>query len=251
MPKFEWRGTMDGRKTSGTIVAETKRDALDRIRAVAGVTVESLKQRGDDDDSVPDAPSPAASPTPPTTTRGAVRPAVGPRPLRGLLIALGFVAAAAGVNYLAPIVTYRCERAGDGAATCSVTSRLLGYPIERQVLAGVERAATESRSYEDRAGGRPVERAATRLVFHNAGASIRPADWDYPTTARRTRRSRTPAQLADDFNAFLADPSQTALSRWHVQTVPIIVVGVLLLLSVATLGLTWIVLRWQQSARPR
>ena len=253
MPKFEWRGrTANGQKTSGSIVAEDKRDALERLRAVGGVTVMSLKQRGDDDDSVPDAPPRFESPaTPPTMAKGVVRRVPAPRPFRGLVMAIAFVGAAAGVNAVAPIITYRCERASDGAATCAVTRRVLGYPIDQQVLAGVERAEIESRAVADRANGRPVERTVTRLAFRNEGASIRPADWDYGTTGTRTRRSRTPEMLARDFNAFLSDPSQTALSRWHVQTVPMIIVGVLLLLALGTLGLTWIALTWRQTGQPR
>jgi hypothetical protein len=253
MPKFEWRGrTAKGQAISGSIVAEDKRHALTRLRDVDGVTVMSLKQRGDDDDSVPNAPPRFESPAmPPVMAKGVVRRVPAPRPFRGLVLAIAFVGAAAAVNAVAPMITYRCERASDGAATCAVTRRLLGYPIDQQVLAGVEHAEIESRAVADRANGRQVERTVTRLVFRNEGASIRPADWDYPTSGTRPRRSRTPELLARDFNTFVSDPSQTALSRWHGQTVPMIIVGVLLLFALGTLWLTWMAVTWRRLGQPR
>lgn len=251
MPKFDWRGrTASGQQISGTIAAQDKRDALEKLRTGSGVTVASLKQRGDDDDSVPDAPLGAPMARPRMKAGGAVRQVPAPRPFRGLVIALAFVAAAAGVNAVAPIITYRCERESAGPATCTVTRRVLGYPIDRQVLPGAERAEYETRGIPGQVNGRSVEVTITRLVFRNEGGSIRPADWDYPTTGRRLRRSRTPEMLAADFNAFLSDPTQTALSRWHVQTVPMIIVGVLLLLALGTLWLTWIAFTWRRTGQP-
>ena len=250
MPKFEWRGqTAAGQQISGSIIAEDKREAMARLRDVNGVTIHTLKQRGDADDSVPDVSSRVDRAAGPANRGTGVRQLPRPRPFRGLLIAVGFVAAAGVVNALAPIITFRCERAGGGAATCSVTRRILGYPIDRQALAGVERAEVESRRTDTRANARPAESTITRLVFRSAGGSIRPADWDYPTTGTRTRRSRTPELLADDFNAFLSDPSQTTLSRWHVQTVPMILVGLLLLFAVGTLWLTWFALKLGREVR--
>ena len=246
-PKFEWRGrTANGQKTSGFIVGEDKRDALDRLRAVGGVTVLSLKQRGDDDDSVPDALPRFESPaTPPTMAKGVVRRVPAPRPFRGLVMAIAFVGTAAGVNAVAPIITYRCERASDGAATCAVTRRMLGYPIDQQVLAGVERAEIESPAARRWSG------PSRGWLFATKAPRFGPRIGTMARPGRGPGRSRTPEILARDFNAFLSDPSQTSLSRCHVQTVPMIIVGVLLLLALGTLWLTWLVLTWRQTGQPQ
>lgn len=150
-------------------------------------------------------------------------------------------AAAFGVGYIAPITVWTCDRAA-GAVSCSIAERDLGL-IELQVqqLANVQSVHLETQVVAPTSGSLRTPGVQKRIVFLNAnGDSIRTFGWDY----NRLREWFGPPRVAstdimfEEFERFLSDDTQVRHSTWGAFFVPLILVGVLLLLSLLMLLIT-------------
>lgn len=226
MPGYRWKGrTAQGHKTEGDLVANSKEGAIEQLRSLQ-ITVTKIVETsaGGTIDTRP------REPKPPRFTR-----------FKSLSIAAMFAAAALAVGYVAPITVWTCDRAG-GAVACSVAERNLGLiELRASRLADVRSVSLETQmaSTPDRFNRRGVQ---SRIVFLDAkGGSIRSLGWDQSRPREWFQSGRPVGSIGVifvEFERFIADDTKTHHSTWGAFFVPLILVGVLLLLSLLMLLIT-------------
>jgi hypothetical protein len=227
MPGYHWKGkTAQGLTIEGDLEANSKEAALEQLRRQK-ITISEIVE---------------TSAGGPIDTRPRERGSApqGFTRFKSLFIAALFFAAALAVGYIAPITVWTCERAG-GTVTCSITERDLGLiELRAQRLADVRSVDLETQVVKiDGSSARTgLQR---RIVFLDAkGGSIRSSAWDHNRPREWFRRPRVASAsvMFEEFQRFLADGTATRHSTWGVFPVPLILVGVLLLLSLLTLAIT-------------
>lgn len=165
-----------------------------------------------------------------------------PRRLRGLLVALFFAAAAFGSGAIAPVTTWRCERAVGGAVTCVVRQRSLGLlTLREQRLAGVTAVGDEEQLVDVYSGGTTLQAPPHRMVVRDAGGrSVPLTRWDESSSTGEVEGvvgSATPSELRVALLDLLHGDGPALVAGWRAPLAPLPIGGVLLLLAVVMLGL--------------
>lgn len=130
----------------------------------------------------------------------------GPRRVRGLLIALVFVAIGFGLGLMAPVLTCQCDRLADGVVTCTLRESDLGVvPLRVQTLADVRSSDIELLSGgggSDR--GHTVNVPRVRFVLYGgAGVSIEATRWG----------DRALGQMRTDFESWFLENEPGTFTR--------------------------------------
>jgi hypothetical protein len=227
VPGYHWKGTTaQGVKIEGDLDASSKEGAVEQLRRQQ-ITVSKIVE---------------TSAGGPIDTRPRERENKPPRFTRfkSLSIAAMFATAAAAVGYIAPITFWSCERAG-GTVACSISERDLGViELRGWRLADVKSVELETQMVTSSDRDRRT-RLQKRIVFLDAkGGSIRSFGWDQSRPREWFRRPRVASSdiMFEEFQRFLGDDTATRQSTWGVFWVPLILVGVLLLLSLLTVLMT-------------
>jgi hypothetical protein len=227
VPGYHWKGvTAQGFKIEGDLEANSKEAALEQLRRQK-ITIREIVE---------------TSAGGPIDTRPRER---GSKPqgftrFKSLFIAAMFAAAAVAVGAIAPITVWTCERAA-GTVTCSIAERDLGLiEMRGQRLVDVQSVDLETKvvTTDDRIARTRLQK---RIVFLDAkGGSIRSFGWDQerPREWFRSPRVASTSVMFEEFQRFFADDAATRQSTWGAFFVPLILVGVLLLLSLLTLSIT-------------
>jgi len=239
MASFRWKGrTAGGHEVSGNLDAGSKKEVLERLRG-QGITATSVSGGARDEPSnasfgagerriTATPPAPIARPS--LSERLArERAAHPPNRVRGLLMTAGFVLAALAVGYFGPIVTYRCERTGNGTVDCTLIERDLGVmTIREQRLSGVTSVVTETTGTTmSTSGSRKSSGVASRVVIADgAGHTIRPAGSDGLGTI-----GASTSRIYDDIRGFLTGSPDTQMAVWQGYSVPLAFQAGLLLLA--------------------
>jgi len=184
MAQFDWKGrTGGGQEVKGSLRAGSKEEVMASLRR-QGIAVQSIEEtRGSDDEIDYEAGRaiPSAQPVPSTAVERLARArAQGPSRMRGLLIAIVFLAIGLGLGLAAPVLVCHCDRAADGVATCTLRESDLGVvPLRVQTLAGVRSVEIETLSGGGTSNqGRSVSVPHVRFVLYGGDrASIHAARW--------------------------------------------------------------------------
>jgi hypothetical protein len=227
VPRYHWKGaTAQGFKIEGDLEASSEPAALAQLRGQR-ITVSAIVET-------------AAGGPIDTRPRERARKARGFTRFKSLSIAAMFAAAAMAVGYMAPLTVWSCERAG-GTVACSIVERHLGV-IERrrQQLSDVQSIGLETKVVNTNDSFIRT-RLQKRIVFQDAkGGSIRSSRWDESRPREWFLRPPMASNdvMFEEFERFLGDDTAARLSTWGAFFVPLILVGVLLLLSLLTLSIT-------------
>jgi hypothetical protein len=227
VPGYHWKGaTAQGFKIEGDLEANSPQAAREQLRG-RQITISAIVETsaGGPIDTRPH----DRDRTPPRFTR-----------FKSLFIAALFAAAAVAVGYLAPLTVWTCERTG-GTVACSIVERNFALiELNAQRLSGVQSIGLETQVVNTNDSFIRT-RLQKRIVFLDAkGGSIRSSTWDQSRPREWFRRPRIAStdMMIEEFERFLGDDTAARHSAWGAYFVPLILVGVLLLLSLLTLSIT-------------
>jgi hypothetical protein len=242
MPTFRWKGrSADGKDVSGETKGQSKESVIAQLRGLR-IQVSSIAVTGggDSGDTGPIAADllQARSATSEGRTEGLAarlsRDRVEGRPnrLKGMFIVGLFVTAGLGVGLMAPIVVCRCERTGAGPVDATLRERDLGlFTIREQKLAGLTSVDVETRFFSERRGTSNERKAESRIVLRGPqSATIRPTAW-----GQDGGLGSSTSQMQQAIERFLAESSQSQMSIWQGQWVPLLLAALLLLIGLLML----------------
>ncbi len=137
-------------------------------------------------------------------------------------VALFFAALGVGLQYVAPVLSYDCQRDASGAVNCTVHRRMFGLvPLSAQRLPRIVSADAESREYSDRRVGVSIYWRFTQTYYVLTLVCADGTRWSSFGSTEPMGRSNP--ELAGGIQELLAAESPRKFHAWTGEKVPLLV----------------------------